>query len=160
MPRIVTLTMNPALDIATATEEVVPTVKLRCDEPRYDPGGGGINVARAVHFLGGDALAVFPVGGLSGEMLCRLLADEGVPHDAVTIAGLTRESLAVVETQQRQTVPFFVAGPDARRKRPATLPRHARHMPRGGSVSGRQRQPPARRADGFLRRGRSALAPA
>jgi len=56
--------MNPALDIATATQLVVPTEKLRCAEPRYDPGGGGINVARAVHMLGGDALAVFPVGGL------------------------------------------------------------------------------------------------
>jgi 6-phosphofructokinase 2 len=47
MAAIVTLTMNPALDIATTTDLVVPTEKLRCGEPRYDPGGGGINVARA-----------------------------------------------------------------------------------------------------------------
>jgi pfkB family carbohydrate kinase len=85
MAAIVTLTMNPALDIATTTEIVVPAEKLRCSEPRYDPGGGGINVARAVHMLGGDAIAVFPVGGLSGEMLCRLLDGEGVPHAAVPI---------------------------------------------------------------------------
>ena len=65
MPSIVTLTMNPALDIATETERVVPTEKLRCAEPRYDPGGG-INVARAVRMLGGDALAVFPIGGPPG----------------------------------------------------------------------------------------------
>src|ERR1700690_233160 len=99
MPQIVTLTMNPALDIATATEAVIPTVKLRCDEPRYDPGGGGINVARAVRLLGDDVLALFPVGGLSGEMLCRLLGDEGVPLNAIPISGITRESLAVVERQ-------------------------------------------------------------
>ena len=49
MHPIVTLTMNPALDIATATDRVVPTHKLRCAAPRYDPGGGGINVARAVN---------------------------------------------------------------------------------------------------------------
>ena len=54
MQPIVTLTMNPALDIATATDRVVPTHKLRCAAPRYDPGGGGINVARAVHALGGE----------------------------------------------------------------------------------------------------------
>jgi 6-phosphofructokinase 2 len=47
MSQILTLTMNPALDIATATETVIPGHKLRCGEPRYDPGGGGINVARA-----------------------------------------------------------------------------------------------------------------
>jgi 6-phosphofructokinase 2 len=46
--------MNPALDIATATERVLPTDKLRCDAPRNDPGGGGINAARAVHMLGRD----------------------------------------------------------------------------------------------------------
>ena len=49
MATIVTLTMNPALDIATSTDCVEPTHKLRCSVPRYDPGGGGINVARAVH---------------------------------------------------------------------------------------------------------------
>ncbi len=110
-PQILTLTMNPALDIATATELVVPTEKLRCAEPRYDPGGGGINVARAVHLLGGDALAVFPVGGLSGDMLCRLLEGESVPHEAVPIAGITRESFAIFERQSGQQYRFLLPGP-------------------------------------------------
>ena len=64
MAAIVTLTMNPALDIATATDCVVPTIKLRCEAPRYDPGGGGINVARAVHALGGMRSRSFPPAGL------------------------------------------------------------------------------------------------
>ena len=112
MAAIVTLTMNPALDIATTTEIVVPTEKLRCSEPRYDPGGGGINVARAVRMLGGDAIAVFPVGGLSGEMLCHLLDGEGVPHAAVPIEGITRESLAVVERRSGQQFRFILPGPE------------------------------------------------
>jgi 6-phosphofructokinase 2 len=111
MPPIVTLTMNPALDVATETETIVPAHKLRCGEPRYDPGGGGINVARAVHWLGGDALAVFPVGGPSGEMLRRLLADEGVPHAAVAVDGITRESFAVVERQSGKQYRFLLPGP-------------------------------------------------
>jgi 6-phosphofructokinase 2 len=111
MPPIVTLTMNPALDIATETETIVPAHKLRCVAPHYDPGGGGINVARAVHHLGGEAIAVFPVGGLSGEMLCRLLADESVPHAAVAVGGLTRESFAVVERQSGQQYRFLLPGP-------------------------------------------------
>ena len=108
---IVTLTMNPALDIATDTEAIVPGHKLRCGEPRYDPGGGGINVARAIRLLGGDAMAVFPVGGLSGEMLCHLVANEGVPHATVAIDGITRESFAVAERQSGKQYRFLLPGP-------------------------------------------------
>jgi 6-phosphofructokinase 2 len=89
---------------------VIPTEKLRCGEPRYDPGGGGINVARAVRLLGGEARAIFPVGGMSGEMLCRLLEDEGVPHTAVAVTGITRESLAIVELQLESSIGFCCQG--------------------------------------------------
>jgi 6-phosphofructokinase 2 len=109
--RIVTLTMNPALDIATVTERVVPTHKLRCEAPRYDPGGGGINVARAAHALGGDALAIFPAGGSAGETIRHLLREQGVAHEAVAIAGFTRESLAVEERRSGQQYRFILPGP-------------------------------------------------
>jgi len=112
MAAIVTLTMNPALDIATATERIVPTHKLRCDMPRYDPGGGGINVARAVHALGGDALAIFPAGGSAGDMVRHLLAAEGVAHAAVAVAGFTRESLAVEERASSEQYRFILPGPE------------------------------------------------
>jgi 6-phosphofructokinase 2 len=111
MPEIVTLTMNPALDIATATDTIVPEIKLRCESPRYDPGGGGINVARAATMLGGDALAVFPAGGASGQMIDGMLDREGVPHVAVPVPGITRESLAVVERQSGRQYRFLLPGP-------------------------------------------------
>ena len=71
---IVTLTMNPALDITTDTDRVIPTDKMRCGLPRYDPGGGGINVARIAHVLGASASAIFPAGGHAGDKVtdsCR-----------------------------------------------------------------------------------------
>jgi 6-phosphofructokinase 2 len=111
MQPIVTLTMNPALDIATATDRVVPTHKLRCAAPRYDPGGGGINVARAVHALGGEAVAIFPAGGAAGEMIRHLLDEEDVAYDAVAIAGFTRESLAIEERETGQQYRFILPGP-------------------------------------------------
>ena len=111
MGTIVTLTMNPALDIATSTDRVVPTHKLRCSPPRYDPGGGGINVARAVHALGGDAVAIFPVGGPAGEMIHHLLDQEGVRHHPIAIAGFTRESLAVEDRQTGEQFRFILPGP-------------------------------------------------
>ncbi len=112
MAAIVTLTMNPALDIATATERVVPTHKMRCETPRYDPGGGGINVARAAHALGSEALAIFPAGGSAGEMIRHLLRGEGVEHAAVAIAGFTRESLAVEERRSGNQFRFILPGPE------------------------------------------------
>ena len=93
MAAIVTLTVNPALDIATTSERVEPTHKLRCSVPRYDPGGGGINVARAVHALGGDAVAIFPVGGPAGEMIRHMLQQEGVaPRDRSSSHGFSGAS--------------------------------------------------------------------
>jgi 6-phosphofructokinase 2 len=112
MTAIVTLTMNPALDIATSTDRVVPAHKLRCAMPRYDPGGGGINVARAVHALGGDAVAIFPAGGAAGEMIRHLLDEEGVSYDAIAIAGFTRESLAVEERTSGNQFRFILPGPE------------------------------------------------
>lgn len=112
MTTVVTLTMNPALDIATSTDRIVPDHKLRCDVPRYDPGGGGINVARAAHSLGASALAIFPAGGAAGELIGQLLDAEGVDHAVVAISGFTRESLNIVERESGKQYRFILPGPE------------------------------------------------
>jgi 6-phosphofructokinase 2 len=94
---ILTLTLNPALDISTTTEQVVPEHKLRCEPPRRDPGGGGINVARVVAALGGAAEAMFPAGGPTGKALVTLLRAQGLQARPVPIGGETRQSFTVHE---------------------------------------------------------------
>lgn len=108
---IVTLTMNPALDITTSAERVRPTDKIRCDGARYDPGGGGINVARIARVLGASVTAVFPAGGLIGDVLANLLVEEGVPFHRVDIDGATRESFTVNEESTGQQYRFVLPGP-------------------------------------------------
>lgn len=108
---IVTVTLNPAVDVHTGVAEVVPDRKLRCRAPTYDPGGGGINVARAVHRLGGDALACFPCGGAAGELLRGLLTAEGVRQLAIPIAGTTRENLNAREDATGRQFRFCLPGP-------------------------------------------------
>ncbi len=126
MPEIVTLTMNPALDISTTAEAVMPTDKVRCGPPRYDPGGGGINVARVVRTLGGDAFAVFPAGGPSGLALETLLDREQVPHSRIPISGPTRESFTVDERRSNLQYRFVLPGPTlAEEERQACLERLA-----------------------------------
>ena len=112
MTDILTLTMNPALDIASATERVQPTHKLRCDTAQEHPGGGGVNVARVVHRLGGDCAAIFPAGGFTGDLLRRLLDEEGVTALSVDIAGETRESFSVRESSTGQQFRFVLPGPE------------------------------------------------
>ena len=108
---IVTLTLNPALDVSTSVDRVVSGIKLRCAEPRYDPGGGGINVARTICELGGTALAVYPGGGPAGARIGRLLASEGVPQQQVEIAGETRQSVAVTDRGDGDQYRFLLPGP-------------------------------------------------
>lgn len=69
MASIYTLTLSPSLDSATITPQIYPEGKLRCSAPVFEPGGGGINVARAITHLGGKATAIFPAGGATGSIL-------------------------------------------------------------------------------------------
>lgn len=111
MTAIVTLTMNPALDVTTSTPAVEPTHKLRCAAPRYDPGGGGINVARTIIRLGGDVLAIYPSGGATGAYLTRLMEQEAVPTRVIPIAGTTRESFSVTDEASGRQFRFVLPGP-------------------------------------------------
>lgn len=111
MPDIVTITMNPAIDVSTSVEQVEPVRKLRCGPARRDPGGGGINVARVVQRLGGDVLAIYPAGGPIGTLLAQRLAAEHLPSLAIEIAGDTREDFTVVETATGAEFRFVLPGP-------------------------------------------------
>ncbi len=88
-----------------------PTEKLRCETTRYDPGGGGINVARVAHMLGGSVAAVFPAGGPTGDLVMSLLGEAGVPFRHVPIAASTRESFTVNENSSGQQYRFVLPGP-------------------------------------------------
>ncbi len=111
MPPIVTMTMNPALDENSSVEYVFSDAKLRCRTPLQEPGGGGINVARAVVRLGGEALAVYAAGGPSGDLLERLLDGEGVPQRRIPIGGWTRRNVNVREDATGRQYRFVFPGP-------------------------------------------------
>jgi 6-phosphofructokinase 2 len=111
MKKILTLTLNPAIDKSTSVERFLPENKLRCDNPRYDAGGGGINVSRAIKELGGKSTAIFTSGGPYGALLQDLLKAQHVDFQAIKIKEWTRESFIVVETSTNQQFRFGFAGP-------------------------------------------------
>lgn len=111
MTDILTLTMNPALDVSTSADKVMATHKMRCTPAHIHPGGGGINVARVVHRLGGGCLALYPAGGLNGQQLQRLLEEEQVRGHSVAIAGETRENFSAYELSSGRDFRFVLPGP-------------------------------------------------
>ncbi|MGP3594229.1 6-phosphofructokinase II [Vagococcus sp. WN89Y] len=110
MVPIYTLTLAPSLDSATLTPQIYPEGKLRCSTPVFEPGGGGINVARAIAHLGGKATAIYPAGGATGEHLSALLADENVPTISVHTKDWTRQNLHVHVTSSSEQYRFVMPG--------------------------------------------------
>ncbi|MBT2559343.1 1-phosphofructokinase family hexose kinase [Hymenobacter sp. ISL-91] len=110
MPRIVTLTLNPTVDKSTTADHIIPDHKLRCEAPKFEPGGGGINVSRALRRLGSDSVAVFPVGGPSGQLLRQLLHDEHIEQRPIEVENWTRENFIVVDASTSQQYRFGMPG--------------------------------------------------
>ncbi len=110
MELIVTLTPNPAIDISTSVDEIVPVRKLRCAEARRDPGGGGINVARVVRRLGGVVSAIYPAGGATGELLRLLVEREGIQSAVIPVAEEIREDFTVLEQKSSKQYRFVLPG--------------------------------------------------
>lgn len=98
------------MDLATSVEHVLAGPKLYCKAPQVDPGGGGVNVARAIRKMGGNPRALVAVGGASGQRLQHLLAEEAVAVHPVLVGGETRESLAVTDESSGAQYRFSLPG--------------------------------------------------
>ena len=108
---ILTLTPNPALDIAVSTPRLMPGRKLRCTAPRYDAGGGGANVSRVIHELDGRSTALVAAGGPTGARYIDALRAEGVEVVAVAADGDTRFSFTVAVEATGEHYRFVLPGP-------------------------------------------------
>ena len=111
MSKIVTLTVNPAIDKSTRTSVIVAEKKLRCENPQSEPGGGGINVSRAIQKLGGQSLALLLTGGYSGQFMEDLIKKEQIDYRSIPIAGDTRENFIVVDASSGSQYRFGMKGP-------------------------------------------------
>ena len=97
--------------MASTARAVRPTHKIRTFDEQVDPGGGGVNVARVIHALGGDTLALVLAGGVTGHFLDHLLDDAGVPRSCLPIAGRTRVSTTVHDQESGLEYRFVPEGP-------------------------------------------------
>lgn len=107
---IVTLTVNPALDKSSHFKGLVPEQKIRCETPRFDAGGGGINVSKAIARLEGVSKAIFTSGGATGEKLKELIESEKILFETIAIHSWTRESFVAVDDNTNLQYRFGFTG--------------------------------------------------
>ncbi|MFC7688579.1 1-phosphofructokinase family hexose kinase [Paeniroseomonas aquatica] len=110
-PRILTITLNPTVDVAADAPAVQPVRKIRTTNESFDPGGGGVNVSRVLQALGGETLALVLAGGVTGHLLAELLTEAGLPHRAIPIHGRTRMSHTVHDLAAGLEYRFVPEGP-------------------------------------------------
>jgi len=110
MSQIVTITFNPCIDKSAMVAKLIPEKKLSCSEPHFEPGGGGINVARAIKKLGGEATAIYPAGGYTGNFFNELLAKERIPSIIVDVENPLRENVIMLEESSNNQFRFGFPG--------------------------------------------------
>ena len=97
MSKIVTITFSPCIDKSTSISSLIPEKKLQCAPPKLEPGGGGINVARALKKLGEDAIAIYPSGGYTGKFFNYLMERENIHSKIIETKNETRENIIVLD---------------------------------------------------------------
>lgn len=108
--KIITITFSPCIDKSTSVPALIPEKKLKCSQPTLEPGGGGINVARAIKKLESEATAIFPSGGYTGKYFNHLLEKETVPSVIIETKNETRENIIVLDESHKNQYRFGMPG--------------------------------------------------
>jgi 6-phosphofructokinase 2 len=108
---IATLTLNPALDKSTEIDRLIPENKMRCPALDIEAGGGGINISKAIRELGGESVAIFPYGGLNGQLLLDILSEKSIATKGVKVNETTRENFTINEIATNRQYRFVMPGP-------------------------------------------------
>lgn len=108
---IVTLTLNPALDVTYHLPALELEGSNRIADVDARAGGKGINVTRILMALDHPTRAVAPLGGTLGQRFEVECTRWGLPLHAVPISGSTRQTITIVEDSGRATV-LNEPGPD------------------------------------------------
>jgi 6-phosphofructokinase 2 len=110
MSKIVTITFSPCIDKSTSVQALMPEKKLKCATPTLEPGGGGINVSRAIKKLGGESIAIFPSGGYTGKFFNHLMVNENITSVIINTIHETRENIIVLEEFSNNQYRFGMPG--------------------------------------------------
>jgi hexose kinase, 1-phosphofructokinase family len=106
------IALNPTVDISSEVPRIFPTHKMRTENQRVHPGGGGVNVARVIAMLGGQPELLVLPGGATGALLVEMLKDMPIELHAVPVVHQTRAAFMVFERASGQEYRFVPEGPE------------------------------------------------
>src|SRR5437870_5323628 len=92
-----TVTLNAAIDKTLRVANLQIGLRHRCQPGLVQPGGKGINVARALRNLGQPVIATGLGGGRTGLRIVEELTADGILNDFVRIRDESRTSTLVVD---------------------------------------------------------------
>jgi 6-phosphofructokinase 2 len=106
MSAIITLTFSPCIDKSASVAYLAPDIKMSCTDIKSEPGGGGINVSRAIHKLGGTSTAMYVSGGCTGKKFDQLMMEESIKTLVITSTHETRENIIIVDDSTERQYRF------------------------------------------------------
>jgi 6-phosphofructokinase 2 len=112
--RILTIALNPTIDISSEADHIQPIHKMRTTNQRWHAGGGGVNVARVIGKLGGRAELLILSGGSTGRLLEQILSPLPIDVRVVPVQGETRIAFMVYEVDTGLEYRFVPDGPEIR----------------------------------------------
>lgn len=101
--KILTVTLNPAVDTRYQIDKLEINRINRIDEKIETPGGKGLNVSNVLNKLGGDIVATGILGGSRGTFIRTKLDERGIDHDFLEVSQETRTCMAIIDEDKNIT---------------------------------------------------------
>jgi 1-phosphofructokinase family hexose kinase len=109
---VLCVTFNPAIDRTMVVPDFASGGVFRPQQTVVAAGGKGVNVARAIHLLGGDPVCAGFLAGFGGAFLERSLRDEGLQAHWTWLAeGETRTCIILADPGRSFTTVVNEPGP-------------------------------------------------
>lgn len=108
--KIVTITLNPALDRTLYLPRFLIGQVNRVESERTDPGGKGINVAKAVKALEQDVIVTGFLGQNNMELFTAYFEQENIEEEFVRVKGNTRVNIKVVNEESSEVTEINFSG--------------------------------------------------
>ena len=107
MNKILTVTLNPAIDVRYNIEKIEMGNINRTTAVEKNAGGKGINVSRVIKQLGGDILATGIVGGYTGKLFLSKLDKDSIENSFLETDFETRTCIAAIDKNTGKITEFL-----------------------------------------------------